>query len=276
MKKLLKTFQLLVSLFIIILLLVTCKSQSIVKHSLKKSDVVHILVHSKSLNEDRQIDIYLPKGYQKGKEFPIVYCTDGQIVINSYKKGLDSLIELKLIPPTIVVGEYSNEKKTKNENYEYRNYEYVNNEEEVSKDEPELEGRFEKHYDFFTHELISYIEDNYSGRNKSRIFYGVSNGAGFGVTMSARTPKLFEKYICFSMAGGDYEKNSWNRVLKPYFYLSYGEDEPFPLVIGIQEFDKYLNKSGVEHILTTYKGGHNRKYWKKEFFRVLPKLINKN
>lgn len=255
-----------------IMLFISCNTTKKVNSSLKDSKVVHISIDSKSLGENRKLDVYLPKGYKKGVHYSIVYCADGQIVVNAYKAGIDSLIEHGIIPPILVVGEYSNEKKTQNRNLEYRNYEYVNREEDVSTDESELKGRFANHYDFFTKEMIGFVEDRY-GLTNNRIFYGTSNGAGFGVSISAKEPALFKKYICMSMAAGDYEANNWSNQQAPYFYLAYGVAEPFPLVLETTGFDEFLTKEKIHHKLTTYEGGHQRQYWQVEFMKALPEIL---
>jgi enterochelin esterase-like enzyme len=72
---------------------------------------------STNLNESRLISIYLPKGYTKDKTYSVVYSTDGQIIIDSYKHDLDSVIANKIIPEFIFVGVHSNENNAPNSDF---------------------------------------------------------------------------------------------------------------------------------------------------------------
>ena len=77
------------------------------------------------------------------------------------------------------------------------------------------------------------------------------------------------------MAGGNYESLEWTNSNQPYYYLTYGNEEPFPLVIAIKEYDEFLTTNNYAHLLSTYNGGHNKKMWKNEFFKTLPKTLKK-
>jgi enterochelin esterase-like enzyme len=221
------------------------------------------------------ISVYLPKNYTKGITYPVIYSTDGQVIIDSYKKDLDSILEKKSIPEFVFVGVHSNEKKVSDSNFSYRNYEYIKG--WADKKDTLLNARFFNHYSFFLNEVISYTEQKYSVSRKKdeRSFYGTSNGAGFGVTLGSENPDIFSNYICFSMAGGNYTNLKWTSSNHPYYYLSYGNEEPFPLVIAIKEFDEFLRQKKYLHSLNIYKGGHDKEKWKKEFLKILPEILKK-
>lgn len=240
-----------------------------------QSKIVIDTIFSENLNENRLLSIYLPKGYMKSKIYPVVYSADGQIIVDSYKRTLDSLIDNKTIPEIIIIGVHSNETNVPNTEFAYRNYEYIKGWE--TEGDTILERRYENHYEFFTKEVIEYAERNYavSSNKKDRIFYGTSNGAGLGVSIGAENPTLYSNYICFSMAGGNYENLNWTESNYPFYYLSYGEKEPFPLTIGIKEFEEFLIVNNYNHELTIYNGGHDRNIWRDEFFNVLPRILAK-
>lgn len=261
---------------IFLVTMASCQFGKKTKNELRcPSKLVVDSVFSENLNENRLLSIYLPKGYEKSRKYPVVYATDGQIIVESYKKILDSLIEKKIIPEIILIGVHSNEKKISGSIYEYRNCEYVKG--FVNSEDVLLGKRYESHYNFFTQEVIKYAEGKYSAStlNEDRIFYGTSNGAGLGVSIGAENPNLFKHYICFSMAGGDYETVNWTKTNYPFYYLSYGDKEPEPLVMGAKAFDKFLGDNNYKYEASTYKGGHDRKMWREEFFRVLPKILIK-
>lgn len=258
---------------IVTLLFISCKTTETI--GTKDSQVITKTFYSVNLQEDRDITFYLPNGYNDSHELPIVYCTDGQIIVNAYKKELDSLISNGVIPKIIIAGVHSNERDVKNSNYQFRHYEYI---ESWSDTDNELLNKiFQNHLKFFSEEVIEFAEEelNVSKISSNRIFYGTSNGAGFGVSLSAAFPSLFQKYICFSMAGGDFENISWPKENYPYFYLACGKEEPIPFVMAADEFHSYLDSNNYDHDFYKFEGGHDRDKWKKEFVRILAMMYEK-
>lgn len=234
--------------------------------------VVIDTIFSECLQENRLISVYLPPDYNKSKTYPVIFATDGQLLDDEYKKSLDSLIKNGKLPGLIMIGAFSNEEKIEGTGLVYRNYEYIK---DLSEDSV-LKKRFENHMCFFTQEMIKYVEQAYpiSKERKDRYFYGFSNGAGFGVTMSVQHPDLMGYYICISMAGGRYDDLKKGVNNYPYIDLLYGNKEPFPLTMKIAEFDKYLTKKRYNHNLTVYEGGHERKIWRRLFLERLVKIMN--
>ena len=265
------------SIGIIVLIgVISCRDTK--KHTekpLNESKITIDTIISINLNEPRLISIYLPKGYTKDKTYPVVYSTDGQIIIDSYKQSLDSIIENKIIPEFIFVGVHSNENNVPNSDFSYRNYEYIKG--WADEKDTLLNARFSNHFNFFSKEVLNYVEKKYSvsKERKNRFFYGTSNGAGFGVTLSSEYPDLFSNYICYSMAGGNYDNLKWTNSNSPYYYLSYGNEEPLPLIIALKEFEEFLTQHKHPHSFHIYNGGHDRKKWKSEFLKTLPKIIKR-
>jgi enterochelin esterase-like enzyme len=261
---------------LLLLSILSCKSiEKTIDKPSTESKIVIDTIFSTNLNEPRLISTYLPKGYTKEKTYPVIYSTDGQIIIDSYSKDLDSVIENKTIREFIFVGVHSNENKVPNTDFEYRNFEYIKG--LADEKDTLLNACFANHHKFFSEEVIKYIEQKYSvaKTKNNKHFYGMSNGAGFGVSLGAENPNLFSNYLCFSMAGGSYENLKWTESNSPHYYLSYGSEEPFPLVMAIKEFDEFLTHKNYTHTLHIYNGGHNRGNWKNEFLRILPEIIKK-
>ncbi len=233
-----------------------------------KSETIHIIdtIHSKYLNEDRLVSVYLPPNYDKHKIYPVIFATDGQIIDNLYREALDSVINGGKLSGVIIIAAFSNEKQIDKENYTYRQAEYIK-----GWADNVYENIFYNYLNFFAIELIKYAEQTYkiSVDKSSRYFYGCSNGAGFGVTLSVEKPELISNYICFSMAGGKYSNLKQGVNNYPYIYLFYGDKEPPPLTMQIDEYDKYLLDKGYDHKLTVYKGGHDREIWRKLFIEHL-------
>jgi enterochelin esterase-like enzyme len=261
----------------------SCDSKK--KANLSESDFFTDSIYSKHLSEYRKHDVYLPKGFDKKNEYPIIYATDGNSSLTDKKDLLDSLINNKIIKPLIFVASFSNNKiadststKTgdgKKVNLSYRNFEYVDRKPTRLEDSL-LVDRFKNHKLYFIKELINEIEKNYNqdSRKTSRYFYGVSNGAGFGLSLLNKNPQIIGTYICFSTFGGDIQSNEWNNNIKyPDLYLRYGSEEFF----GLKEDAEFLkskydeSKSFIE--TKEYEGGHNNEFWKKEFSEIISRIL---
>jgi enterochelin esterase-like enzyme len=229
--------------------------------------------------------VYLPKGFDSEKKYPIIYATDGNSSLTDKKDLLDSLIDNKIIKPLIFVASFSNNKIAdstsvttgdgKKVKLGYRNFEYVNDYASTTKDSS-LAKRFENHKSYFSSELINYIEEKYNQNNgmEYRYFYGVSNGAGFGMSLLNEKHKLIGTYMCFSTFGGDIQSNTWNENIKyPNLYLRYGSDEFF----GLKEDAEFLKSKYAESNSfiesKEYEGGHNNKFWKEEFSEIIIRIL---
>lgn len=248
-------------------------------------------IFSKSLNETRKMNIYLPSGYSKGREYPIIYATDGSKINMdklqfSTKTQFDSLIENKIIRPTIVIEEHCNTAKTNtfmtfgNGDTSYttfRTFEYVENWAQPTIDTL-LKSRFKNHMNFFVFEMIPYVESKFCNKVKSanRYFYGFSNGAGFGVNLMNKHPEIIGTYICYSTAGSgiDDGENSliWeNKVQYPKIYFQVGNERDFTAESKAMKVKFKENK--ISHEFTIYEGGHDYKIWSREFEKRISLLL---
>ncbi|MFD0964674.1 alpha/beta hydrolase [Pseudofulvibacter geojedonensis] len=245
-------------------------------------------IYSKNLSEYRKHNIYLPKGFNCKNKYSIIYATDGNLDSNAnYMKSLlDSLINAKLIKPTIYVGSYSNSKLTneyqtkgngEKSYHSYRHFEYIETQYDSTNHDKKLASRFKNHLDYFTSEFIPHIERSLKikASKKDRLFYGVSNGAGFGANLLNKHPNLIENYICFSTLGSNATSNIWNKNIKyPNLYLKYGDEESFVLkIMTDQIIEKYKSVNSFYDI-EKYKGGHNAKSWNKKLEETLIKILN--
>ena len=235
------------------------------------SQVITDTIFSSSLDSQRQFTIYLPSGFNPSQKYPVVYCTDGQAVVEEYKEGLDSLIRVGAIPEIIMVGVFSNEQLVPDKEFEYRNYEYIKG--WANDSDADLSHLYENHLEFFSVEVPAFMKRKYGiePNRENTLFYGFSNGAGFGISLSFANLEFAKTYICFSLAGANYGNISKKRdnSRQPFYYFGYGNQEPPPLIMASQDFEKFLNKRKIPHQLFVYEGGHTRDKWKQEFFRVL-------
>jgi enterochelin esterase-like enzyme len=273
---------------LIVSLFISCKSNKITVET--DSKYYTDSIYSNSLSEYRKHNIYLPKGFNPNINYPIVYATDGNDIKgnNFIKKPLDSLIKNNIIKPIIYIESHSNniiadststtlDDGTKVK-LQFRNFEYVDND-SYTQDLKHLSNRFKNHMFYFENELISNVEKklNQSNTKENRYFYGVSNGAGFGMSLLNKHPELIGTYLCFSTFGGDIQTNTWKKdFIYPNLYLIFGIQEPIFLK-NDADFIKivYQNSNSFAEI-RSFDGGHDYKIWNQELINLLTKLFSTN
>ncbi len=223
---------------------------------------------SKFLNETRKYFIYIPKEFDSKKSYPIIYCTDGQkIVDENYANLFDSLIDSESIKPTVFIGAFSNNERLEG-SISKRQIEYIKG---FSKSKDD-KLRFENHKLFFINELPEYIFKKHGIKNRTNedCFFGVSNGGGFGITLFLEKESPFEKFICLSPLGNTPPKTNKSKNEKqPYLYIGFGDKEPVPIVAEFERQIILLKKKKYELESNKYQGGHNDQSWKMELTRAL-------
>lgn len=236
----------------------------------QNSEIKKISIHSNSLKENRDLTIYFPENFSSNKKYNVFFMTDGQFLNEDYKIKVDSLIEKKIIPELIIVGVNSNEKDIPNSYFQIRNYEYIENFNDAP--DSKFTYRFSNHLDFFINEVNVYIKKELNVKVKRRFFYGVSNGAGFGISLVKKYPKFFKGYILYSVAGANQEniKKSNNDISK--IIIRYGDKEAEPLVENNIDLIKFLKANEYNIISSSYIGGHKRIDWLNNFIQDIQKF----
>jgi enterochelin esterase-like enzyme len=216
----------------------------------------------------RKGGIYLPEGVKAKDELPVIYMADGLVFKDcSFKSMMDSLIDLKAIRPVVIACSYENKKTVPGYRVSYRNAEYV---EALAKNDNTLAQLFENHNQFFVNEFIPYIEKEapVSKSATDRIFFGTSNSADYGITLSLRNQGLISEYWCYSPVYSD---------IKDYGMLSY--ETSYRICWGIKEevgmedyfpnLLKDIRKRGGNVHSWVFNGGHDRDMWKYWFSEEL-------
>ena len=212
--------------------------------------------------------LYLPMGYDSRQEYPVVYMADGLVFKdNSYRTMVDSLIETGSIRPVVIACSFENKKQIPGFTIAYRNAEYID---ALSKSDPVLKALFESHMDYFINSFIPYIEQrcNVGSGRDDRVFYGTSNSADFGLTLSMRHPELMSEYWCFSPVFSDLDgfgmlgeetgyRICWGRKEEV------GQEDYFPALV------KSIRKRGGYVKEWSFDGGHDREWWKHWFAEEL-------
>lgn len=243
---------------------------------------------SRALGEEREVCIYLPEKFDPQQIYPVVYATDGQLLVSErYDLLLDRLIGDGTIPPVVVIGAYSNETILQN-GMELRYYEYIADagyETDDSADpeqdaDPRIAGRFLRHREFFTGELRDSILSRYAIRPDpgKTLFYGCSNGGDYGMTRYMTDPEgLFTDYICLSPVGTEADGIA-PAATDASLYVAYGDQEAAMPVLGdnLRALHQRLDAIGDDAVtVRVFEGGHNRGCWKKEFAAALATVLNR-
>ena len=212
--------------------------------------------------------IYLPKGISPKDRLPVIYMADGLIFKEcGFKKMMDSLVENKSISPVVIACSFENKKTIPNYNLAYRNAEYV---EALARNDNNLARLFENHYNYFIKEFIPYVEKkvNVSDSRDERIFFGTSNSADFGITLSLRNPALIAEYWCYSPVYS--EIKDYGLISTPTTYMvCWGAKEEIGKDDYFADLMKDIRKRGGTVHSWVYNGGHDREWWKYWFSEEL-------
>lgn len=239
------------------------------KEVVTKSQYIENQFYSNSMKQNRTIAVYLPANYSSSNTYPVIYGEDGLVVQSGrYKELLDSLIGSGEIEPVVVAVSYENKNPIPGFRMAYRNAEYV---EAIAGEDPQLTQIYNDHLNYFVQEFIPYIESNYSVAKKreGRIYYGTSNSADFGLTLSFRKPDLFAEYWCFSPVYSqlwDYKP----LAMPTKYYIDRGsEEEKGDMIIYFANLVDFLRRSGGDVTEWTFQGGHDRAKWREDFIKML-------
>ncbi|RKE94675.1 alpha/beta hydrolase-fold protein [Ichthyenterobacterium magnum] len=180
------------NIILLLITIVSCHSNLTTKtsNSNKKTTIDSLTIgykytfKSKLLNENRPIIISLPKKYSTSNaNYPVLYLTDGMQNIWHTIGTIEVLTRTGNIPPLIVVGIESTNRK--------RDFTFTN-----SDNNPESGGGL-TFLSFIESELIPHIETNYRV-NSFRVLEGHSLGGLFTASVLMEKPNLFDAYIMMS------------------------------------------------------------------------------
>lgn len=214
-----------------------------------------LLLKSEILNEEREIQVYLPDSYEtSNKNYPVLYLLDGQRLFLHGVSLLQSFTHFKVTPEFIVVG--------------------------ITNKYPD---RFRHFYavdtflNFIEKEVVQLI-DNTFRTSKERLLFGWEYGGAFVIKSMLKKPDLFNAYIASSPFPLDSSfpaartvqeidsllssKKTFNNLL----YFSASTSEGGGVFSGVQKLDSVLkNKApksmkwffrkldhGTEHSYTPY------------------------
>lgn len=168
--------------------------------SLMKSNTENLVIgekvqlFSKVLEENRDLNIYLPQGYSKDslKTYPVIYLLDGSMDEDFlHIAGLvqfGSFSWINMLPESIVVGIGNVDRK--------KDFTYPTNNKKDLEDFPTT-GHSSDFIRFIEEELQAYIERNYR-HTSTKTIIGQSLGGLLATEILFKKPDLFDNYIIVS------------------------------------------------------------------------------
>lgn len=209
----------------------------------------------------RKGGVYLPKGYNPKKEYPVIYMEDGLVFKDCKFAGMiDSLIDIGAVRPVVIACSYENKLRVPGKNYAYRNAEYL---ESLARSDAAFLKIFNAHLKYFQNSFIPYVEKNYSvsHERENRIYFGTSNSADWGLTLSMKHPELFAEYWCFSPVSSDI--STYGMLEQPTQYrICWGIKEEVGNFDYFPSLVSSIRKRGGKVQDWSFNGGHDREWWK--------------
>ena len=247
----------------------------------------------------RDIEIWLPTNYQEVSALPVLYMFDGQNIFHG-KKGwindqyshgwqvdetLDSLINIGIIPPMMVVGVFNTGAKRFSEYMPAKPKKEIEN--RIHNQAKWVQEGYLKHgissdqfLKFLVEELKPYIDKHYKTKIGRRNTYiaGSSMGGLISAYAICEYPNVFGKAACFSTHWPaldgvfiEYLKNNLPSPKTHKIYFDYGTIgldslyEPFQLKVDSLLMRRGYTK-GRNWLTKKFEGeDHNEKFWRKRF-----------
>ena len=223
---------------VVILLIIFCINTNV--NSQNSSSVnalgINYSIKSDILEEDRQIQIFIPESYHEtDKEYPVLYILDGQRLFPFGVSLLKSFTQFNQTPEFIVVG--------------------------ITNKYPDRFGHFtdeeKKFLTFIENEVIPFV-DNSHRTSKERLLFGWEYGGSFVIQTLLDKPHLFNTYLAASPYPLNNKMNQISNFLSNnesydktlYFSVSQNEDE---VNIGAEKLDSILKLKALKAIKWTYK-----------------------
>ncbi|MFD2612215.1 alpha/beta hydrolase [Paenibacillus gansuensis] len=231
-----------------------------------KRTIVKETVHSHALQEERNLRVYLPPGYNELLSYPVLYCQDGEDFFNYGRVAthMNRLILDEDYEPVIIVG--------------------VDVDKSVRTSEYSPDGnRFAAYTTFFAEELVPFIEQKFAARKErsERVLAGDSLGGTVSLHLALLYPHLFHKVL--SLSGAFYEPtqvklDAENDLSGLDMYMTIGlQEEEVKTDHGTFDFLDYnrralkkLQERGADVYYTEKEGKHVWGFWQ----NVMPEALN--
>lgn len=207
-----------------------------------------------SMDEPRKVTVYLPRGYDSARRYPVVYMGDGGTA-NIMAHFIEPLILSEEVPPLLLVGVHAAE----DPEVDLRSQEYI----PITN-----KARFAAHERFFVDEVSTWAEETLGAATDrdQRAIFGYSASAYFAIEMGMRHPDQYGNVIAFSVAGvdpGHADTTLWNLSLRSRYYLLAGTLEGY--LLNTQRWADFFALQNMEYSLRERTCGHDIVMWQEEF-----------
>ncbi|AKK73065.1 esterase [Chryseobacterium gallinarum] len=210
-------------------------------------------IRSKTLNEERTLNIYLPQGFDKTKSYPVIYLLDGSMNEDFiHITGLVQFFNLMYsMPETIVVGIANVDRK--------RDFTFHTDLKDLQKNYPTT-GHSDKFITFLEKELKPYIASQF--KTGDEYLFGQSLGGLLATEILLKKPEMFNNYFIISpslwwdnesllkQAG---QLLSKSQDTKKFVYVSVGKGEPPVMIKDAEALYDVLIKTGKKNWTIEYK-----------------------
>ena len=202
-------------------------------------------INSEILDQDRELLIYLPDGYEKSTtNYPVLYLIDGGFHFLHVSSVVQYLSSRGMMQQTIVVAIKNIDR---NKDFLPTNVERV-----------PTSGGAENFLNFISNELFTYRESNYR-TTPYKTLVGHSYGGTFTTYTFLQKPNTFDSYIAISpylhwdeqllvtqaetILPAGYDKNK-------FFYMTLGDEPPY--IPAIDKFVSLINDKSPTNLDFTY------------------------
>ncbi len=195
------------------------------------SQAIYETIYSKKLNEDRQLKILLPRGYddEKPKKYPLIIVLDGDYLFEAVSGNVDYYSYWEDMPEAIVVGVKQEDKRNDDSMYSEQNSLPID--------------KGAAFFEFIGMELIPYLNNSFKTEN-FRVAVGHGETANFIDYYLLKDIPLFQAYISISPdlapKMSQYLTDRFKTVqTKIFYYLATSSND----VPSIKEGAESLNKN---------------------------------
>ena len=204
-----------------------------------------VQIDSKILDNKREIQIFIPKGYESSaKEYPTLYVLDGQQYFY-YGVGFQQAFNWRdRAPEFIVVGINTTNWSQRRIDFKSKKYEL-------------------KFRNFIAHEVFTYVNQNYR-TNSDRMVFGWEDTGDFILHTLVDKPEMFSAYFVASA-------NKWNRGIleeftsksfkqEKYLYFGLSESETWSIK-NFKAFSKALKEKTPNNLIWESNALLNEDHW---------------
>jgi enterochelin esterase-like enzyme len=215
-------------------------------------------IKSEALGETRRLNIYLPPGWSKDRTWPAVFLADNSAA--RYASLVEAMILSGRIAPIVLISAESGAPAVVGVvptiyGADLRSAEYIRHFEGAG-------SRFTRHMAFFTQELVSYaqVEFSVSPRREDHVVAGFSSGGVFALWAGLMHPEVYAYAIPMSPGMAVMTADDLTTGVRARFRFAGGLYEP-PFIATSQAAEAMLDAGGYDASGIYLSAGHDPDQW---------------